>query len=361
MTLQHFRGNAVVTELRFQHNKQHGSLTPLGIGNANGRRFLYGIVHADGVFQIKRRHPFAAGFNDILEPVRNLDVSVLIHVTDVSRMQPPAAPEVFRLLRILVVPFGKPRRADNDFAGGFAVIRLKISVPVGNPDIDKRDGHSRLDGDVAFLFVVEIFHVRLQIGHADDRAGFGHSIAGHDGNPQIDGRDGNSLGQTGAADDHLPGGKIKLFRDGADDDHLKDCGHAMGKSDLFPSDQFHQHFRLVFAWINLLDAHHRRDKGEAPGMNMEHGRDRHVDIRRGETQRSVVAAHADADTHGVKNDLAMGEINPFGKAGCPRCVERGGLCVFVKIGKFEIRRSSGQKLLVFRVIRGIGFRRLIAV
>lgn len=63
---------------------------------------------------------------------------------------------------------------------------------------------------------------------------------------------------------------------------------------------------------------------------MEHGRDRHVDIRRGETQRGVVAAHADADTHGVKNDLAMGEINPFGKAGCPRCVERGGLCVFVQ-------------------------------
>ncbi len=50
---ENFFGNAVTPELGFQDNQQHGPLSPLGVGNADGRRLLDRIMGADGVFQVK--------------------------------------------------------------------------------------------------------------------------------------------------------------------------------------------------------------------------------------------------------------------------------------------------------------------
>ena len=38
---ENFFGNAVTPELGFQDNQQHGPLSPLGVGNADGRSLLY--------------------------------------------------------------------------------------------------------------------------------------------------------------------------------------------------------------------------------------------------------------------------------------------------------------------------------
>ena len=49
-------------------------------------------------------------------------------------------------------------------------------------------------------------------------------------------------------------------------------GHAFGL------DELEQHFGRVAARIDLLEPGQRRRIGKAPGVDMEHRRDRHVDV-----------------------------------------------------------------------------------
>ena len=119
-------------------------------------------------------------------------------------MEPTASPKFFRFFRILIVTFGKPGGSDNNLACGPAVIRKELTAWIGNLDINKRNRHSRLDGDIAFLFVIIVLHGGLQIGHADNRTGLGHTIARHNLNTQFDARHGQTLGKAGSADDHFP-------------------------------------------------------------------------------------------------------------------------------------------------------------
>ena len=52
----------------------------------------------------------------------------------------------------------------------------------------------------------------------------------------------------------------------------------MGESDPFGLDQLDEQRRIVAAGIDLLDAGERRRPGEAPGVNVEHWSDRHIDV-----------------------------------------------------------------------------------
>ena len=74
--------------------------------------------------------------------------------------------------------------------------------------------------------------------------------------------------------------------------------------------------------IDLLDAEHRRDVRQPPGVDVEHRRDRHVDVARGEASRAARCANACARRHRVQHELAMAVVDALGQAGRAGRVER---------------------------------------
>ena len=50
--------------------------------------------------------------------------------------------------------------------------------------------------------------------------------------------------------------------------------------------------------------------------------------------------------HGVKHQLSVTEVHPFGHAGRPGGVERSGTGIFIEIGKIKFRQSRFQQSFV---------------
>ena len=89
---------------------------------------------------------------------------------------------------------------------------------------------------------------------------------------------GERLRKGGPSDHHLQAGKIDVGLRGCVKEHLQERRHAMGKRHAFRLDQPDEQRRIVAAGIDLLDAGKRGRPREAPRVNMEHGRDRHIDV-----------------------------------------------------------------------------------
>lgn len=62
-----------------------------------------------------------------------------------------------------------------------------------------------------------------------------------------------------------------------------------------------------------------------------------------------MTADGNADAQGVQNNLTMREVNAFGKTGCACRIKRGGLGIFIEIGKVKVGRRRSQKLFIFSV------------
>ena len=60
--------------------------------------------------------------------------------------------------------------------------------------------------------------------------------------------------------------------------HVEDAGDAMRESDPLGGQQPEQHLGDVAAGIHLFHADHGGDVGDAPGVHVEHRRERHVDV-----------------------------------------------------------------------------------
>src|SRR5699024_11098323 len=66
------------------HHIAHGALIPLLVGNADDRCFLDARVVEDRVLHVDGRDPLATGLDDVLEPVGDLEIAVLVDYTDVT-------------------------------------------------------------------------------------------------------------------------------------------------------------------------------------------------------------------------------------------------------------------------------------
>ena len=134
----------------------------------------------------------------------------------------------------------------------------------------------------------------------------------------------------------------------------------MREADLLLTDQAADHVRLVTPGIDLLDAQHRRQIGEAPGVDVEHRRHRHIHVFAVDMPLPVCPAQRGGTTQGMQHQLAVAEINPLRIAGRTGGVEGGGLGVFVEIGEVELAVGSSQQGFVFaghrqRCGRDLGF------
>ena len=92
------------------------------------------------------------------------------------------------------------------------------------------------------------------------------------------------------------------------------------------------HVGLVAARIDLLEPEQGGQIREAPGVDMEHRRQRHVHVLAVDMALALGAAHCRRAAQGVQHQLAVAEIDALRVArGTARGVEGGGLGVLVEI------------------------------
>src|SRR6202035_5319420 len=81
---------------------------PLWMRDADDRRFFYGGMAHEGVFEIDGADPLAAGFYEILGAVDDLDEALVVHVGDVSGAEPAVGGPAVGLVGGIVVATGNP-------------------------------------------------------------------------------------------------------------------------------------------------------------------------------------------------------------------------------------------------------------
>ncbi|MNL20330.1 hypothetical protein D3C87_1415710 [compost metagenome] len=157
-------------------------------------------------------------------------------------------------------------------------MRNTVTAGIDNFQIDHRDGHAGLDA-LGQLRLCGQFKFRpAQVCAAQQRAGLGHAVAAVHAHTPGGRLTGDAQGQGAAAQEHFPAIERGLLRFITVEDHLQDGRHAVGEGHLLFAEQPHQAVGFVTAGVHLLDAHQGRDIGHAPGMNVEHGGDGHVDV-----------------------------------------------------------------------------------
>src|SRR5215510_7653955 len=92
------------------HHDCERAFGPLRIRNTDDGGFANRGVLEDEIFDVERRDPFAAGLDDVLEAVRDLEVAVGADDTDVAGVQPSAEPQLFRVRGIAQIALRQPRR-----------------------------------------------------------------------------------------------------------------------------------------------------------------------------------------------------------------------------------------------------------
>ena len=204
------------------------------------------------------------------------------------------------------------------------------------------------------LFQRQLQVFRLQVRGAQQRAGFRHTVTGVHVNAEPRGRVAQALGQCAAADQDMPVAEVCGLDGFGGHHHLHDGWHTVRHGDPVSLDQVDQQLRLVAARINLFDPQHGGSIGHTPGVNVEHGGNRHIHGRRAQQGHFIEVSNGAGHGQGVQYQLPVAEIDAFGIAGGACGVEGGGHAVFVKVREIELVVGFGQQgfVLAKRVNRG---------
>ena len=341
------------------HHQGKRPLAPLAVLAADHRHLGDARVEADGIFQLQRGEPLAAGLDHVLDPVGDGHVVVPVDVGHVAGVQVAAAPQVFRVALVLEIALGEPGGADHELADLFAVVRHLVHLLVHQAQFHQRD---RPAGGAAQVHLFAEFQVvAVHVGHGEDRAGLAHAVAGEDVDAAGHGRLAHGLAQGRAADEQLPAGEVQLVEARVVHEHVHDRGHAVGEGHALAGDQLEDGGRGVFARIDLLDAHRGGHVGHAPGVHVEHRGERHVHVFLVEAALGGRRAEGGQVAQGVQHQLAVAEVHALGHAGGAGGVEGGGPGVLVEIGELELGRGRGQEGLVFAGEPDAALRRLVQV
>ncbi len=230
------------------------------------------------IFQIQRRYPFTAGFDHILYPVGDLEISFRINIAHVSGMQPSVDPEFFGFLLFLEIVLCQPGGSQHHFPGRIPVTGQGLFIRIHHLNLGKRYGKSCFDNDVQFFILFPIHHFQFGEPEADDRTGFRHSVSGINIYAEVFGCFGKPFREPCAPDDDFPIGEVRVFYVRTAQKHLQNCGYAMRKGHVLIPDQFQQHGRFILSGIYLFYSEQSGNIRNTPGMNMEHRRDRHIHI-----------------------------------------------------------------------------------
>ena len=127
-----------------------------------------------GILQIDRTDPLAAGLDQVLGAVGDLHVALGVDGGDVAGPQPAVVgPLVAELVRI-VIGGGDPGPARLQLAHGLAVPRHQSGV-VHQPHVDKGQGGPLLRAVVVLGVLVQPLHGRLEHRGSAERRHLGHA------------------------------------------------------------------------------------------------------------------------------------------------------------------------------------------
>src|SRR5262249_48595824 len=177
---------------------------PLRIRNADDGGFAHARMLEDEVLDVERRDPFAAGLDDVLEAVRDLDVSVGADDANAAGVQPSAEPQLFRVRGIAQIALRQPRRPRHDLARRGAVRRNVPHLGIDDPNIDQWNRASGLDPHFDLTIHVPPFAFGSKVSQSEHGTGLGHAISGGDVDAALHGLLGQGPRQCRAADDDLP-------------------------------------------------------------------------------------------------------------------------------------------------------------
>ena len=99
--------------------------------------------------------------------------------------------------------------------------------------------------------------------------------------------------------------------------------------------------------VAASDARKRGRPREAPCVNVEHRRDRHIDVVAMEAALLHRKAEHGEFRDGMQHQLAVAVVDAFRQPRGSGCVKGRRLNVFIEVGKLEVRGSSPKQLLVF--------------
>src|SRR6187401_3038930 len=221
-------------------DERHRPLAPAIIGDADDGRLGNARETQDDVLDVERRHPFAAGLDDILDTVHDFQISVGIDDADVAGMQPAIPPKLLRALGFSEIALRKPGRAHDDFTLADTVVRHVVHLRVDDAQLHEWERPSGPAKERYAPLDIPLAHVWSQVRECQDRTGFGHAVAGDHVDPALDRGARERDRQRGAADDHFPSAEIHVLHGRACQHHLQDRRHAMRKSDAFAADQSEQ-------------------------------------------------------------------------------------------------------------------------
>src|SRR5262249_9021663 len=124
-------------------------------------------------------------------------------------------------------------------------------------------------------------------------------------------------------------------------------GTPVREGDAFGLDELEKQIGSVPPRIDLLDAGRRRRPWESPGVDVEHRRDRHVDVVTVEAALLGCASKRRKLRPGVQHKLPMAEIHALAKASSPCRVERRCLRILVEIRKVVVGGRGCEEFLIF--------------
>src|SRR5262245_42867387 len=305
---------------------------PLRIGNANDGSFAHAWLLKNEVLDVERGHPFATGLDHVFETVGDFQITIRADDPDIAGVQPPTEPQLFRVRRIAQVTLRQPRRARHDLARRCAVARNIPHLRIDDAQIDQRDRTPRLDPHLDLTIDIPYFIFGSQMSQREHGTSLRHAVAGRDVDAVLHGFLRQGPRQRGPANNHLPALEHSLLRVWMGENHLQNGWDAVRECDLLARDQVEHEIGRIFPRIDLLESERRRHVGEAPGMNVEHGRYRHVHVAIVET---AVAGAGDrvAQRKRMQRQLSMAEVNTLGKTGRAGGVEGGRPRVLVEVGE----------------------------
>jgi hypothetical protein len=187
------------------------------------------------------------------------------------------------------------------------------------------------------------------VGQGEDGAGLGEAVPGVDLDAQFGRLQRQPLREPRPADDHLPAAQVQPAHRRGGDNHLENGGDAVAEGDLLGQEQPHQHLRLIPARVDLLDAEEGGHVGDAPGVDVEHRREGHVDVVLAHAAEVPEGRHRQADRESMEDQLPLGEIDALRQAGRAGGVGHRRQRVLVQVGQFVQRDGGREQLLVLGV------------
>src|ERR1700692_4117971 len=118
-----FSSSSVAVGLGLRTTTARGRLPPARILDGDDGTFADGGVAEQDILEGDGGDPFAAGFDDVLGTVEDVQHALTVDGADIAGMHPAAAPEGGGGFRVFDIAGGEAGGAGDDFTDGLAVMR----------------------------------------------------------------------------------------------------------------------------------------------------------------------------------------------------------------------------------------------